>query len=59
MTFGDDLWRSVGVPVFADGPLPHAPDALLGVAAFADRQVALDLGRGRLHVSPQMDLTVG
>ena len=59
VTFGDDLWRSVGVPVFADGPLPHAPDALLGVAAFADRQVALDLGRGRLHVSPQMDLTVG
>lgn len=59
VTFGDDLWRSVGVPVFADGPLPHAPDALLGVAAFADRDVALDLGRGRLHVSPQMDLTVG
>lgn len=59
VTFGDDLWRSVGAPVFADGPLPHAPDALLGVAAFEGRHVALDLGRGRLHVSPQMDLTVG
>ena len=59
VTFGDDLWRSVRTPVFADGPLPHAPDALLGVAAFANREAVLDLGRGRLHVSSQMDLTVG
>ena len=59
VTFGDDLWRSVSVPVFAVGPLPHAPEALLGVAAFEGRDVAIDLGRGRLHVAPQMDLTVG
>lgn len=59
VTFGDDLWRFVPTPVFSDGPLPHAPDALLGVAAFADREAVLDLGRGRLHVSSQMDLTVG
>ena len=59
VTFGDDLWRGVATPVFADSPLPNYPDALLGVAAFEDRDVVLDLGRGRLHVSPQMDLTVG
>ena len=59
ITFGDDLWRGVATPVFANSPLPNYPDALLGVAAFEDREVSLDLGRGRLHVSPQMDLTVG
>lgn len=59
VTFGDDLWRSVPVPVFGDSPLPNYPDALLGAEAFEDREVSLDLGRGRLHVSPQMDLTVG
>lgn len=59
VTFGDDLWRAAPVPVFADSPLPNYPDALLGMAAFEDREVVMDLGRGRLHVSPMMDLTVG
>jgi len=59
VTFGDDLWRRVQTPVFADSPLPNYPEALLGVAAFEDREAVLDLGRGRLHVSPQMDLTIG
>lgn len=59
VTFGEDLWREVATPVFADSPLPNYPDALLGVAAFEDREVTLDLGRGRLHVAPMMDLTIG
>jgi len=59
VTFGDDLWRAVATPVFASSPLPNYPDALLGIEAFEDREVALDVGRGRLHVSAQMDLTVG
>lgn len=59
VTFGDDLWRSVRTPVFADSPLPNYPEALLGMEAFEDREVTMDLGRGRLHVSPMMDLTVG
>ncbi len=59
VTFGDDLWRGVATPVFASSPLPNYPDALLGVAAFEGREAALDLGRGRLYVSSQMDLTVG
>lgn len=59
VTFGDDLWRAVRTPVFADSPLPNYPDALLGMAAFEDREVVVDLGRGLLHVSPMMDLTVG
>ncbi len=58
VTFGDDLWRAVRTPVFADSPLPNYPDALLGMEAFEDRDVSLELGRGRMHVSPQMDLTV-
>ncbi|WEK58434.1 MAG: aspartyl protease family protein [Candidatus Brevundimonas phytovorans] len=59
VTFGDDLWRGVATPVFASSPLPNYPDALLGIEAFVDREVALDLGQGRLHLSPLMDLTVG
>jgi predicted aspartyl protease len=59
VTFGDDLWRAVATPVFASSPLPNYPDALLGIEAFEEREVALDVGRGRLHVSAQMDLTVG
>ena len=59
VTFGDDLWRGVATPVFASSPLPNYPDALLGVAVFKDRQATLNLARGRLYVSPMMDLTVG
>ena len=53
------ITRARATPVFADSPLPNYPDALLGVAAFEDREVVLDLGRGRLHVAPMMDLTIG
>ncbi|WP_409020176.1 aspartyl protease family protein [Brevundimonas vesicularis] len=59
MTFDQALWREVQVHVFADSPLPNYPQALLGMAAFAGRQVALDLGRGRLYQSGELDLTVG
>lgn len=59
MTFDEALWRQVQVHVFADSPLPNYPQALLGMAAFAERQVALDLGRGRLHQSGELNLTVG
>lgn len=59
VTFGDDLWRGVPTNIYADAPLPNYPAALLGMAAFDDRDVVLDLGRGRLHVSPRMDLTIG
>lgn len=59
VTFGDDLWRRVPVPVYADAPLPNYPRALLGMDAFRGRTVVMDMGRGRLHVSPMTDLTVG
>ncbi len=59
VTFGDDLWRGVATNIYADAPLPNYPAALLGMAAFEDRDVVLDLGRGRLHLSPQLDLTIG
>ncbi|MET4685064.1 putative aspartyl protease [Brevundimonas faecalis] len=56
---GDEVWNGTEVHVYADAPLPNYPRALLGMAAFADRQVVLDLGRGRLHLSSEMDLMVG
>lgn len=58
VTFGDDLWRDVATPVFGDAPLPNYPQALLGMGAFAGRELSLDIGGGRLHVAPMMDVTV-
>lgn len=58
VTFGDDLWRDVATPVFVDAPLPNYPEALLGMAAFAGRELTLDLGRSRLHLAPMMNVTV-
>lgn len=58
VTFGDDLWRDVSTPVFVDAPLPNYPQALLGMAAFAGRELSLDIGGGRLHLAPMMNVTV-
>ncbi len=59
VTFADQLYRRVPVSIYADGGLPGVPEALLGMAAFEGRRVALDLGAGRLSVSRPLDLTVG
>lgn len=59
VTFADHLYRRVPVGVFAQPPLPNFPGGLVGMGAFADRRAALDLGRGLLHVSRPLDLTVG
>jgi predicted aspartyl protease len=59
VTFADQLYRRVAVGVYDQPPLPGFPGGLIGMAAFAERRAALDLGGGRLHVSRPLDLTVG
>ena len=59
VTFADHLYERVDVGVFDQPPLPNFPGGLVGMEAFADRRVALDLGKGTLHVSRPLDLTVG
>lgn len=59
VTFADHVYERVEVGVFDQPPLPNFPGGLLGMEAFADRRLALDLGKGRMHVSQPLDLTVG
>lgn len=59
VTFADHLYHRVDVGVFDQPPLPNFPGGLVGMEAFRDRRVALDLGKGTLHVSRPLDLTVG
>lgn len=59
VTFADQLYERVEVGVFDQPPLPNFPGGLVGMAAFADRRVAFDLGQGTLQVSRPLDLTVG
>jgi predicted aspartyl protease len=59
LTFGDQLYRRVDAPIYADVRIPGFPQALLGMAAFADRRMVMNLGSGALHVSRPLDLTVG
>lgn len=59
VTFADHLYERVEVGVFDQPPLPNFPGGLVGMEAFRDRRVALDLGEGTLHVSRPLDLTIG
>ncbi len=59
ITVGDQIYRDVETPIYADVALPGFPGALLGMDAFAGRTLVLDLGGGALHASRPLDLTVG
>ncbi len=59
ITVGDQLYRDVQTPIYADVALPGFPTALLGMDAFAGRRLVLDLGGGALHASRPLDLTIG
>jgi predicted aspartyl protease len=59
LTIGDQIYRDVETPVYADVALPGFPTALLGMEAFAGRRLVLDLGGGRLHASRPLELTIG
>lgn len=56
LTVGDRLYRDAEVAIYGDAPLPGYPRALLGMEAFRDRRLALDLKAGRLWVSQSMDV---
>jgi predicted aspartyl protease len=58
VTFADHLYRRVPVGIFEQPPLPNFPGGLVGMEAFAGRRAALDLGRGAMHVSRPLQLTV-
>lgn len=59
LTVGDRLRQNARVAVYPDSSLPNYPDALLGIGAFRDLKMALDLSRGGLYVQGQLDLTIG
>jgi hypothetical protein len=47
------------VAVYDNVAVPGFPDALVGMAAFEDRRLVLDLGGPGLFVSRPMEITVG
>lgn len=59
ITIGDHMHRDVDVPIYADVSLPGFPAALVGMEAFAEGLVILDLGGGRLYAAHPLDLTIG
>jgi predicted aspartyl protease len=59
VTFADHLYERVNIGVYDQPPLPNFPGGLVGMEAFEDRRVALDLGKGALHISRPLDLTIG
>ena len=58
ITIGDQIYREVDTPIYADVPLPGFPAALVGMEAFSGRRLVLDLGGGRLHASRPLDLEI-
>ena len=58
VAWGSETWRDVTMAVYADRVLPNYPDALLGMEAFAGRDIILNLGDGQLHLAPLMDVTI-
>ena len=59
LTIGDDIYRRAEVAVYDNVAVPGFPDALVGMAAFEDRRLVLDLGGPGLFVSRPMEITVG
>ena len=59
VAFGGRVYEDVETPIFATVALPGFPDALIGMEAFADQRMIMDLGGGKLNASRPLDLTVG
>ena len=58
LTIGDELYRQAAVAIYADVAVPGFPKALVGMAAFEDRRVVLDL-RGPAPVRRTADADHG
>ncbi|WP_425986007.1 retropepsin-like aspartic protease [Brevundimonas sp. TWP1-2-1b1] len=59
LTIGDELYRQAAVAIYDDVAVPGFPKALVGMAAFENRRLALDLGGPGLFVERPMEITVG
>ena len=59
VTLGDRTYTRVAAAIYADVALPGFPDALVGMAAFENRRLVLDMGGGKMWLSRPLDLTVG
>jgi predicted aspartyl protease len=59
LTIGDELYRQAEVAIYGDVAVPGFPKALIGMGAFENRRVALDLGGPGLFVQRPMEITVG
>lgn len=58
LTIAGETYRNAPVAIYGDVAAPGFPRALIGMAAFEDRRVALDLRGPRLFVSRPMEITV-
>jgi predicted aspartyl protease len=59
LTIGDELYRQASVAIYDDVAVPGFPKALVGMAAFENRRLALDMGGPGLFVERPMEITVG
>lgn len=59
LTIGGQPYRQAAVAIYEDVAVPGFPKALVGMAAFRDRHVALDLRGPRLFVEQPIEVTVG
>lgn len=59
VTIGGVEHGAVETPIYPGLPVPGFPAALVGMAAFRDRRVVMDLGAGTMFASRPLDLTVG
>jgi len=59
LTIGNELHRQASVAIYDNVAVPGFPKALVGMAAFEDRRVVLDLGGPRLFMTRPLEITVG
>ncbi|MBK6023595.1 putative aspartyl protease [Brevundimonas nasdae] len=59
LTIGNELHRQASVAIYDNVAVPGFPKALIGMAAFEDRHVVLDLGGSRLFMTRPLEITVG
>lgn len=59
LTIGNELHRQASVAIYDNVAVPGFPKALIGMAAFEDRRVVLDLGGPRLFMTRPLEITVG
>lgn len=59
VSFGEEQWEGAKVAIFPASNLPGYPDALLGMMAFKEKKLALNMNQNQLFISRPLDLTIG